>query len=211
MPEYLDRIFRHSRLSLSTHSCLFLSSYRSILLHAFLLFNQLHVLLRLCKEILHQSILFKRQGSSSHDVLNLRSHHRIGQCAAHHHEYTGAQHILKVIYNELPDVVVHLLHKTLRDGQWVNVDSAEVIHGHFKMKGRADSVMMVTLYMDHEGIMPLVLEDGKIVVSISNTQLIAKGKGAENIKASMNEANAAVESALPEKYKGMVKNEDQDR
>ena len=113
MPEYPIKIFRHSRLSLSTHSCLFLSSYRSILLHAFLLFNQLHVLLRLCKEILHQSILFKRQGSSSHDVLNLRSHHRIGQCAAHHHEYTGAQHILKVIYNELPDVVVHLLHLPL--------------------------------------------------------------------------------------------------
>lgn len=42
--------------------------------------------------------------------------------------------------------------KTLRDGQWVNVDSAEVIHGHFKMKGRADSVMMVTLYMDHEAL-----------------------------------------------------------
>ncbi len=58
--------------------------------------------------------------------------------------------------------------KTLQDGQWV-------IHGHFRMKGRADSVMMVTLYMDHEGIMPLVLEDGKIVISISNTQLIAKG------------------------------------
>ena len=65
--------------------------------------------------------------------------------------------------------------KTLRSGEWVAVDSAEVIHGHFKMKGRADSVMMVTLYMDHEGIMPLVLEDGKIEVSISNTQLIAKG------------------------------------
>ena len=38
-----------------------------------------------------------------------------------------------------------------------------------------------------------------------------KGKGAENIKASMNEAYAAVERALPEKYKGMVKNDDQDR
>lgn len=48
--------------------------------------------------------------------------------------------------------------KTLKDGQWVNVDSAEVVHGYFKMIGRADSVMMVTLYMDHEGIMPLVLE-----------------------------------------------------
>lgn len=48
--------------------------------------------------------------------------------------------------------------KTLRNGEWVAVDSAEVIHGLFKMNGKADSVMVVTLYMDHEGIMPLVLE-----------------------------------------------------
>lgn len=65
--------------------------------------------------------------------------------------------------------------KSLQDGQWITVDSAEVVHGRFKMKGRVDSVMMVTLYMDDEGIMPLVLEDGKIDVSISNTQLTAKG------------------------------------
>ncbi len=65
--------------------------------------------------------------------------------------------------------------KTLQDGQWVTVDSSEVVHGLFSMKGGADSVMMVTLYMDDEGIMPLVLEDGKIEVSISNTQLAAKG------------------------------------
>ena len=37
-----------------------------------------------------------------------------------------------------------------------------------------------------------------------------KGKGPENIKETMTEAYAAVESALPERYKGMVKNEDQD-
>ena len=54
--------------------------------------------------------------------------------------------------------------KTLQNGQWVAVDSAEVIHGLFSMKGPVDSV-----------IMPLVLEDGKIEVSISNTQLAAKG------------------------------------
>lgn len=65
--------------------------------------------------------------------------------------------------------------KSLQDGQWVAIDSAEVVHGRFKMKGGVDSVMMVTLYMDDEGIMPLVLEDGKIDVSISNTQLTAKG------------------------------------
>lgn len=65
--------------------------------------------------------------------------------------------------------------KTLQDGEWVAVDSAEVIHGLFSMKGPVDSVMMVTLYMGNEGIMPLVLEDGKIEVSIANTQLSAKG------------------------------------
>lgn len=65
--------------------------------------------------------------------------------------------------------------KTLQNGEWVAIDSAEVIHGLFKMNGKADSVMMVTLYMDNEGIMPLVLERGKVVVSITNTQLTAKG------------------------------------
>lgn len=55
------------------------------------------------------------------------------------------------------------------------IDSAEVIHGIFQMSGPADSVRMATLYMDQEGIMPLVLEKGKIEVVISNTQLTAKG------------------------------------
>ena len=65
--------------------------------------------------------------------------------------------------------------KVLQNGEWLNIDSAEVVHGLFSMKGCVDSVMMVTLYMDDEGIMPLVLENGKIEVSISNTQLTAKG------------------------------------
>mgnify|MGYP006049395405 CR=1 FL=1 len=65
--------------------------------------------------------------------------------------------------------------KIFDDDKLVTVDSAEVVHGLFSMKGKIDSVMVVTLYMGNEGLMPLVLEDGKIVVSISNTQLIAKG------------------------------------
>ena len=38
--------------------------------------------------------------------------------------------------------------KSLRDGEWVKLDSAEVVHGLFSMKGKIDSVQMVTLYMD---------------------------------------------------------------
>ena len=65
--------------------------------------------------------------------------------------------------------------KTLQNGQWVTIDSSEVVHGLFSMKGLVDSVMMVTLYMDDEGIMPLILEDGRIEIIISNSQLSAKG------------------------------------
>ena len=70
--------------------------------------------------------------------------------------------------------------KTLRDGQWIAIDSAEVVHGLFSTSGPSDSVMMVTLYMNDEAIMPLVLENGKIEVSISNSQLTAKGTALNN-------------------------------
>lgn len=65
--------------------------------------------------------------------------------------------------------------KTLKDGDWVTVDSAEMVHGLFKMDGPADSVMMVTLYMNDDPVMPLILEKGKIQVTLSNSQPQAKG------------------------------------
>lgn len=65
--------------------------------------------------------------------------------------------------------------KVLQDGEWIKVDSAEVIHGLFSMKGKVDSVMMATLYMDEQSILPLVLEDGHIQITITNTELSAKG------------------------------------
>lgn len=75
--------------------------------------------------------------------------------------------------NGLDGKVLYL--KTLRDGDWVKLDSAEVVHGLFSMKGKVDSVLMTSLYMDDESIMPIVLENGKIVVTISNTDLKAVG------------------------------------
>ena len=69
--------------------------------------------------------------------------------------------------NSLDGKMLYL--KTMRDGEWVKLDSAEVVHGLFSMKGKVDSVQMVTLYMDDESIMPIVLESSKIKVTISNT------------------------------------------
>ena len=68
-----------------------------------------------------------------------------------------------------------MLLKVLQDGDWVTVDSAEVVHGLFAMAGSADTTRMVTLYMDDEPLMPLVLEDGKVKVTISSAQLVAGG------------------------------------
>ena len=76
--------------------------------------------------------------------------------------------------NSLDGKMLYL--KSLRDGEWVKLDSAEVVHGLFSMKGKIDSVQMVTLYMDEESIMPIVLESGKITVTISNTDLKAVGQ-----------------------------------
>lgn len=65
--------------------------------------------------------------------------------------------------------------KILRDGKWVKLDSAEVVHDGFSMKGKVDSVQMVTLYLDDQGIMPIVLEKGKIAITVSDTELNAVG------------------------------------
>ena len=80
--------------------------------------------------------------------------------------------------NSLDGKMLYL--KSLRDGEWVKLDSAEVVHGLFSMKGKIDSVQMVTLYMDEESIMPIVLESGKITVTISNTDLKAVGTSLNN-------------------------------
>ncbi len=65
--------------------------------------------------------------------------------------------------------------KILSGDQLVNLDSAEVIHGYFQMEGKVDSVVLASLYMDDECIMPLVLEEGNIKIEINNVGISIKG------------------------------------
>lgn len=57
----------------------------------------------------------------------------------------------------------------------VDIDSAEVIHGIFKMEGIADSSVIASLYMDEESIMPFVIEKGKIAITIDNARIMVSG------------------------------------
>ena len=60
--------------------------------------------------------------------------------------------------------------KVVSGDQLVNIDSAEVIHGYFQMEGKVDSVVLASLYMDDECIMPLVLEEGNINIEINKQE-----------------------------------------
>ena len=65
--------------------------------------------------------------------------------------------------------------KVLQDNDFKNIDSSEVVHGQFHFTGTYDSVLLANLFMDDESIMPLVIEEGDIVVKLNNTQMTVNG------------------------------------
>ena len=58
--------------------------------------------------------------------------------------------------------------KAFKSNELKNIDSCEVVHGEFQFNGLLDTVQMVSLFMDDESIMPLVLEEGEVIVKIDN-------------------------------------------
>ena len=58
--------------------------------------------------------------------------------------------------------------RALKGGEVKNIDSCDVVHGEFHFTGLLDTVRMANLFMDDESLMPIVLEEGEIVVNIDN-------------------------------------------
>lgn len=65
--------------------------------------------------------------------------------------------------------------KVVKNNDLKNVDSCDVVHGKFHFSGVMDSTRMASLYMDDESVMPVVLENGSIVIKIDNTQQLVSG------------------------------------
>lgn len=112
---------------------------------------------------------------------------------------------------------------SLKDGVSMVVfpEGARTFTGHmgcFK-KGAfqlADDLQLTVVPVTIDGSFDILPRTGKWIYPHRMTLTIhkpipPKGKGIDNIKATMAEAYAAVESALPERHKGMVSNEDQNR
>lgn len=65
--------------------------------------------------------------------------------------------------------------KVLKDSDFKNLDSCEIVHGQFNFAGAIDSVCMANIFMDDESVMPVVLEGGDISIKIDNTQQTVSG------------------------------------
>lgn len=89
--------------------------------------------------------------------------------------------------------------------------------GYFK-KGAfqlADDLQLAVVPVTIDGSFDILPRTGKWIhrhrmILTIHDPIPPKGQGAENIKTTMQEAYAAVESALPDKYKGMMQNDDQE-
>ena len=66
--------------------------------------------------------------------------------------------------------------KAVKDQEFKNIDSCDVIHGKFRFAGLLDTVRMASLYMDDEPLMmPVVIEQGDIEIHIDNTNRTVSG------------------------------------
>ena len=80
--------------------------------------------------------------------------------------------------------------KVLHEDGIIDLDSCEVIHGAFQMGGELDSITLGELYLGGEGLMPIVVEKGKIKISIENSGLKVSGTPLnERLYAFINEKN----------------------
>ncbi len=65
--------------------------------------------------------------------------------------------------------------KILKNNEFKNVDSCDVVHGQFHFSGTVDSIRMATIFMDSTSVMPVVLESGDISIKIDNAQQTVSG------------------------------------
>ena len=65
--------------------------------------------------------------------------------------------------------------KIIKDNDFKNLDSCDVVHGQFHFSGPFDSVRLANIFMDDESVLPIVLEDGDISIKIDNTQQTVSG------------------------------------
>ncbi|MBO7472211.1 MAG: DUF4369 domain-containing protein [Bacteroidaceae bacterium] len=65
--------------------------------------------------------------------------------------------------------------KVYVDGEMKSIDSTRVVHGRFDFGGSMDSTMLANVFLGDLSVMPIVLEEGEVRLSIGESQQTATG------------------------------------
>lgn len=65
--------------------------------------------------------------------------------------------------------------KTNVKGIWTSRDSAEIVHGAFCFRGKADSTELGMLFIGNNAILPFIIEPGSINITLTNSNMYVKG------------------------------------
>lgn len=60
--------------------------------------------------------------------------------------------------------------KVLKNNEFKNIDSCDVVHGQFRFTGTVDSIRMANLFMDDNSLLPIVIEQGDIKIDMDYAQ-----------------------------------------
>ena len=99
--------------------------------------------------------------------------------------------------SDLSDIDGRTLYmKTIGLDSLTTVDSCSVVHGKFKFSGSLDSIRVVTICIDNLPVIPVVLEEGEVRVTLNDQMQETKGTPLNDNMDSINVILAAKQRQL---------------
>lgn len=88
--------------------------------------------------------------------------------------------------------------KVFQNNDMKTIDSAQVVHGRFAFKGVMDSAVLANVYLGNVSVMPLVLEEGEVKLTIDEMQQLAEGTPLNDSLSSFIRRKTQIDAALSE-------------
>lgn len=88
--------------------------------------------------------------------------------------------------------------RVFADGDMQGIDSARVVHGKFKFSGNIDSTVLANVFFGKLSIMPLVLEEGSVEMSINEAQQSATGTPLNDSLSAFIQRKAQIDARMAE-------------
>ncbi|MCR5820569.1 MAG: DUF4369 domain-containing protein [Bacteroidaceae bacterium] len=88
--------------------------------------------------------------------------------------------------------------KVYNDGDLMDIDSAQVIHGRFHFSYSPDSTLMANLFIGDESLMPVVIDDSPMTISIGDHERRAYGSALNDTLFHFIRRKSAIDEQLAE-------------